>query len=112
MKFTYLKLTNNAWKLFYEAPGRYGEMFFNFEDDGTAEIVCKDPDYASALLAGLEEELTGKKYAEPQPENDREITYTREGEAICHDCGEIMNEHTEQRDGGHSETLLQCPKCG
>jgi hypothetical protein len=64
MKLQYTKLTKTLYKFFYEEGKKYGEFYLDLEEDGTANIHMKDPQYAEDLI-----EAFGRAMIDPEYEN-------------------------------------------
>lgn len=52
MKLTWTKITPHTYKFFYDGYG-YGEFYLDINDDKTAMLSMKDPDYGKALIDGF-----------------------------------------------------------
>jgi hypothetical protein len=71
MKFSMLGLSHDKdtgeyrLKCFYEEKGRYGEFYLHLNmKEMECEIIAKDEDYLTDLMAGFEEELSFENYQE------------------------------------------------
>lgn len=60
MELTYLKVSKNLYKFFYQEGKKYGEFYIRMTPDwygGKASLEMKDPDYGHDLIQAMMKEL-------------------------------------------------------